>query len=419
MPTRTRYKVLAFCIALGAITYLDRVCIASTARLISADLGLSDKQMGFVFSAFTLAYGIFEIPTGWWGDRIGTRRVLARIVTWWSAFTIFTSFAFSYTSLLAVRFLFGIGEAGAWPNAARTFSRWFPSHERGRVQGIFFTGAHGGGAIAPILVTFLLGYMSWRMVFVVFGSVGFLWAFAWYRWFRDEPRDHPEVNEAERDLIEQGRGRAASHDLQGVPWTAILADRNVALLCSMYFAQSYGFYFFITWMPAYLARERGFSGMNVGIFAALPLLACVVADIFGGITTDVLSRRFGVRLGRALTAGTSFLIAAFCMFGGAAASDAKTAAVLLALGAGWSAFLLGASWSTCVDIAGPHSGVVSAFMNTAGQVGGFLSPIIIGYTLDLWQNWTVPLYITGGLFLMGAFCWLFIDPRRHIRGIEQ
>lgn len=414
MPTLIRYRVLAACIALGAITYMDRVAISITSKDIAADLGLSDFQMGFVFSAFTLAYGAFEIPTGWWGDRVGTRSVLTRIVTWWSTFTILTAAAFNYTSLLAIRFLFGAGEAGAWPNVGRTLSRWFPMQERGRAQGIFFTGAHGGAAVTPILITFLLQYMSWRVVFVLFGCIGFFWAAAWYRWFRNEPSEHPSVNGEELRHIEQGRGEAVHHDLKGVPWKRILTSRNVLLLCLAYFTQSYGFYFFITWLPAYLARERGFEAMKLGIYAALPMIFCVLADIFGGITTDVMSRRLGVRLGRALVAGSSFVLASVCMVAGTAAQDPPTAAVLLALASGWASFLLGASWSTCIDIAGPNAGVVGACMNTAGQIGGMLSPVVIGFVLKLWQNWSVPLYITGGLFIIGALCWVFIDPRVHI-----
>ena len=411
MTTRIRHRVLAACIALGAITYMDRVAISITSKDIAKDLGLSDYQMGFVFSAFTLAYAAFEIPTGWWGDRIGTRAVLTRIVVWWSSFTIFTAWAFNYASLLTIRFLFGIGEAGAWPNVGRTLSRWFPLHERGRAQGIFFTGAHGGGAVTPLLATFLLGYMDWRGVFIVFGSIGFFWAAAWYWWFRNEPRDHPSVSAAELALIESGRGEAEHHDLKGVPWKRILTSKNVLLLCMAYFSQSYGFYFFITWLPTYLARERGFEAIRLGLYAALPWICCVGADIFGGITTDWMSRKLGVRLGRALVAGSSFVFASVCMVAGTAADEPRTAAFLLALSAGWASFLLGASWGTALDIAGPNAGVVGACMNTAGQIGGILSPIVIGFVLKTWANWTVPLYVTGALFLLGAFCWLFIDPR--------
>ena len=189
--TRVRHKVLGMTMVLAAITYLDRVSISVARPDIARDLNLSPTQMGYVFSAFYLAYAAFEIPTGWWGDRIGTRRVLTRIVCWWSAFTVLTGVAFSYPSLLAIRFLFGAGEAGALPNAARTFSRWFPRQERGTAQGIFFMSMHLAGGLTPLLVTALLVYFSWRSLFALFGSLGFLWAVAWYRWFRDSPADHP------------------------------------------------------------------------------------------------------------------------------------------------------------------------------------------------------------------------------------
>lgn len=413
-PTQVRHKVLGFTILLGMVTYMDRVCISITSRDIQKDLSLTDFQMSLVFSAFTLAYGIFEIPTGYWGDRAGTRRVLTRIVTWWSAFTIATAAAFNYHSLLAIRFLFGAGEAGAWPNVGRTLSRWYPQSERGRAQGIFFTGAHFGAAFTPVLATWLLARMHWRWVFVIFGSVGFIWAVAWYRWFRDEPAEHRDVNEAERRHIELGRGPSGSHSLSGVPWGAIFSSPNVLLLCAAYFAQSYGFYFFLTWMPTYLARVRGFSDTNVGWFAGLPMLFCVISDIFGGVTADWASRRFGLRVGRASVAATSYLCASLCMLAGTAATEPRTAAVLLALAAGWASFLLGAAWGTVLDISGPNAGVVGGVMNTAGQIGGMLSPVILGYVVQTWSDWNYPLYLTGVLFLLGAVCWLFIDPRRPI-----
>ena len=196
-----RYRVLAFTVALAGITYLDRVCIAQTAQDVMRDLSLSTRQMSFVFSAFTIAYAIFEVPTGAWGDRIGARRLLTRIVIWWSSFTIATAAAFNFTSLLAVRFLFGAGEAGAFPNVSKTFSRWFPATERGTAQGIFFAGAHLGGGLTPLLVLALLHVLSWRMVFVVFGAIGFVWAAAWFVWFRDDPAEHSEVSAAELALI--------------------------------------------------------------------------------------------------------------------------------------------------------------------------------------------------------------------------
>ncbi len=412
--TRVRYKVLAFCVALAAVTYLDRVCIAILAPFIMEDLSLSKPQMGYVFSAFTLAYGIFEIPTGAWGDRIGTRKVLTRIVSWWSVFTILTATSFHYVYLLVVRFLFGAGEAGAWPNSARTLSRWFPASERATAQGIFFMGAHMAGGLTPLIVTALMGWMHWRSVLVLFGFTGFIWAFAWYRWFRDEPSQHPAVSAAEREYIEADRPPAASHDLKGIPWQKILKNRSVLGLCIMYFTQTYGFYFYITWLPTYLVQARGFSKETVGFYAGLPLLFSVIADFLGGITTDRLTRRFGVRAGRAAVGIGSFVFASLFMLVGASFDHPVTAIILISIAAAWSNFVLGAAWGAAVDVGGSHAGVVSAFMNTAGQVGGFLSPILLAYVVEDFHNWSAPLFITGGLYMLGAACWFWIDSREQV-----
>ncbi|MBI1789705.1 MAG: MFS transporter [Acidobacteria bacterium] len=412
--SRVRYRVLAFGVCLAAITYLDRVCISVTAKDIMRDLALSRIQMSFVFSAFSLAYAAFEIPTGWWGDRIGTRRVLSRIVAWWSSFTMATAAAFSYPSLLAVRFLFGVGEAGAWPNAARTFSRWFPASERGTAQGIFFIGAHLAGGLTPLLVTAMLRNMHWRQVFLSFGAIGFAWVVAWYRWFRDDPSEHPSVSPAELRKIQQGRRVESAHSLGGGQWKIALRNRNLIALCVMYFTQSYGFYFFITWLPTYLEKERGFTASKLGLLAGLPLLLSVLGDLFGGITTDAVGRRFGLRAGRCAVGAGSFLGAAAVMLAGTAASDPLVAAVLIAFSGLFTAFPLGACWGACIDIGGNHAGVISAAMNTAGQIGGMLSPIIVATVVEKLASWSAPLYLTGALYLVGASCWWFIDPRKPI-----
>src|SRR5690242_14758624 len=220
MNTHVRYRVVAFAVALAGVTYLDRVCISILAPSIMQDLALTRIQMSYVFSAFTFAYAIFEIPTAWWADRIGSRRVLTRIVMWWSGFTMLTGAAFNFPALLIVRFLFGVGEAGAWPNAARVFSRWIPERERGRVQGVFFAGAHLAGGLTPALVAWIALYLPWRLVFVIFGFVGLAWAAFWYRWFRDEPREHPAVNTAEAELIETTRGLPAGDVARGT-WSEV------------------------------------------------------------------------------------------------------------------------------------------------------------------------------------------------------
>jgi MFS family permease len=411
--TRVRHKVLAMTMVLGAITYLDRVTISITRPYVARDLDLSATQMGYVFSAFYLAYALFEIPTGWWGDRMGTRRVLTRIVCWWSAFTVLTGAAFSFPSMVAIRFLFGAGEAGALPNAARTFSRWFPRQERGTAQGIFFMSMHLAGGLTPLVVTALLVYFEWRSLFMLFGSLGFIWALAWYRWFRDSPAEHPGVGAAERDLIERGLGADTGQAPETTEWKQLLWNRTVVCLCLMYFTQAFGGAFYVTWLPTYLA-SRGLTGMTAGILAGLPLILSSAADLLGGVATDRAARRLGLRLGRITIGGGALAAAGLFTLASTTAASPITAAVLIALGGASSNFLLGAAWGTCVDIGRRRSGAVSAAMNTSGQVGAILSPILVAEVVRRFSQWSAPLYVTGVLFLLGALCWVWVDPTKPV-----
>jgi ACS family glucarate transporter-like MFS transporter len=411
--SRIRYRVLAMTMALAAITYLDRVTISVTRPFIARDLGLNPTQMGYVFSAFYLAYALFEIPTGWWGDKVGPRRILTRIVCWWSAFTALTGAVFSYPSLLATRFLFGAGEAGAWPNVARTFSRWFPREDRGKAQGIFFMGAHLAGGLTPLLVTALLVYFDWRSLFVLFGSIGFVWSLAWYRWFRDSPAEHAGVSDVERRIIARGVSADAGHALGRTDWTRLLVNRTVICLCLMYFTQTFGGAFYVTWLPTYLA-SRGLSGALGGILAGLPLILSVAADLLGGLATDTIGKRFGLRLGRITVGGGALAAAGLFTIAAALVDSPVIGATLIALGGASSNFLLGAAWGTCLDIGGRRSGAVSAAMNTSGQVGAIVSPIMVASVVQRFSTWTAPLYVTGGLFLLGAICWIGVDPTKPV-----
>jgi len=412
--SRVRYRVVAFLVAMAAVTYLDRVAIATLAPQIMRDLELSQIQMSFVFSSFTLAYALFEVPTAWWGERIGTRKVLTRIVGWWSTFTIATGSAFNHASLLGIRFLFGAGEAGAWPNAARTFSRWIPAQERGTVQGIFFAGAHLAGGLTPALVVWMAQYLHWRAVFAVLGSIGFIWAAAWYRWQRDEPTDHPQVSVEEAEFIVTNRGGGGAPHSGGRLWGRLFTHPGVLALYAAYFANTYGFYFLITWLPAYLEQRRGFSAGELSLFAGLPLILSVAADLTGGVTTDWMARRFGVRAGRVAVGCGAYAAASVAMFAATSAASARTSAVLIAAAAAASMFTLGASWATAIEIGGRNSGVVSAAMNTSGQIGGILSPIVLAFLVDRFADWSLPLIVMGGLYAVAALAWLVIDPRKPL-----
>ena len=280
--SRARGGVLTFAFLLAVVTYLDRICISAAAPFIMQDLQLTVLQMSVVFSAFTLAYSLFEIPSGWLGDVRGPRRVLTRIVLWWSGFTMLTGAARGFTSLVSIRFLFGGGEAGAFPNIARSFSRWFPASERGQANGILFLGSRVGGMLSAPVALFIIARWGWRASFAAFGTLGLAWAASWYAWYRDSPADHPAVNAEELAWIQQD---ASSHRDDGetaTPWRRLLASRNLWAICAMYFAFGYGLYFYFTWLPTYLIRELGFSVMSGGLFAALPFVLAGMADLFGG-----------------------------------------------------------------------------------------------------------------------------------------
>jgi len=318
----------------------------------------------------------------------------------------------SYPLLLVTRFLFGAGEAGAWPNVSRTFSRWFPRRDRGKVQGTFFMGAHLAGGLTPLLATALLVHMDWRTLFAVFGSIGFVWALAWYRWFRDTPAEHPAVSAAERAFIEEGNA-IAERPLAKTHWRSLLGNRTVVCLCLMYFTQTFGNAFYVTWLPTLLA-SRGLSVGMASILSGLPLTLSVIADLTGGLTTDKAVRHLGHRLGRIIVGGGALAAAGLFTIAAGIASSPIVAAVEISLGGAASNFLLGSAWSTCIDIGGRRAGAVSGAMNTSGQIGAIFSPIVIAQVSQRFASPNVSLYLTGVLFLLGSLCWLGVDPTKPV-----
>jgi len=405
-PTRARRTMLGFALGAMAVAYLDRVCISTAAPAIKADLGLDDAQMGYVFSAFTLGYALFEVPSGWLADRFGARLMLTRIVLWWSAMTAATGLAQGFTSLVAVRGLFGIGEAGVLPSLTRAFSRWLPVRERGGAFGLTLMAAALGGALTQPLVVALLAHFSWRQAFPIFGSVGVFYAAAWFVWFRDDPRAHRGVNVAELAVI--GTDPPTAH--AAVPWGALVRSRNLAALCAMYFGAIYGWYFYLTWLPTYLMRARGFDLAAVGWLAALPLLGIATGSLVGGLLADALTRRFGARIGLRTPGVIGLPLAALAIVAAALAQDPRTSAYCLAAAAGLAALGVAPGWSVCLAIGGRHAGVVSGAMNTFGNLGGVMSPIVVGWCLTLWGSWEAPLYSVAGFYVFAALCWLGVDP---------
>ena len=414
--SRVRYRVLAFAFALAVVTYLDRICISAAAPFIMADLGLSMLQMSVVFSAFTLAYSLFEVPSGWRGDVVGARRVLTRIVLWWSAFTMLTGAAWSLRVLVAIRFLFGAGEAGAFPNIQRSFSRWFPARERGRANGVLFLGSRLGGALAPALAIVLIQRWGWRASFVVFGALGVVWAALWHAWYRDSPAEHPAVDDRERAWIAQDAASpgAEPKERPDVPWRRLLTCPNLYAICGMYFAFGYGLYFYFTWLPTYLIRVLGFSALAGGFFAGLPFVLAGGADLAGGWLTDRLSQARGLRVGRCYLGCASFGGCALLLLASTQAASPVVKAVLLALALACADLALSACWAVCLDTGARYAGVVTGFMNTFGNLGGFVGPLVVGYAVERWGSWALPFSITAAVYAVGAVLWLAIDPRKQL-----
>jgi ACS family glucarate transporter-like MFS transporter len=413
-PSRVRMRVLAFAFLLTVITYLDRVCISAAAPAIMAELHISVLQMSGVFSAFILAYSLFEVPSGWLGDVRGPRRVLTRIVLWWSAFTMLTGAAQGLRSLVTIRFLFGAGEAGAFPNIIRSFARWFPLRERGRASGVMFLGSRLGGMLSAPIALLLIARLGWRLSFVVFGAIGVAWAAAWTWWYRDSPSDHPAVNAEELAWIEQDAGPAESH-APATPWRALLSSRSVWAICAMYAAYGYGLYFYLTWLPTYLITELGFSALGGGFFASLPFLLAGIADVVGGWLTDRLARQHGLRVARCGLGFAAFITSAGLLFATTLAPQATAKAALLALALGSADLALSAAWAAPLDVAAAHAGVITGLMNTFGNLGGLIGPWVVGWSVDRLHSWTVPFHITAVVYAAGAIAWLAVDPERRIR----
>ena len=407
-PSHARYWVIVFAVALAIIQYIDRVCISQAAPFISKDLGLNKGQMGWVFSAFTLAYALFEIPAGYLGDRIGPRKVLLRIVLWWSFFTVATGWAWNWVSLLVTRFLFGAGEAGAFPNLTKAFHRWLPLHERTRAQGIMWMSARLGGAFTPALVFLCLQCVTWRMAFLLFGVLGVVWAVIFFWWYRDNPRAVKQVNAAEAALLPV-EADAGNHFK--APWKLLVTSRTAWCLYGQYFACSYSFYFFITWFPTYLLEARHFDVGRGSLLAGMPLLLGACGSLFAGWIAPILSRRpGGVRSARRGLGVVGSVGAACLLIVPTWLTDPYLAVAAIALVGFCNDIQLPGAWTTCMDVGGKSVATLSGAMNMMGNIGGFVSSIVCGYIVQQTGNWNLAFYVTAGAYLLGAVCWLAMDP---------
>lgn len=445
--SRTRYWVVVFAIVLAVIQYIDRVAISQAKGHIAEDMGFTDAQMGSIFAAFGLSYALFEIPTGWMGDKLGARKVLARVVLWWSFFTAFTGFAWNFVSMWLTRFLFGAGEAGCFPNLTKAFSTWLPKNERTRAQSLMWMGARWGGAFTPLLVVLVMAFVNWRIAFQIFAALGVIWVIFFWRWFKDNPKDHPKVNAAELALLKENEKNISGHG--NVPWSKLVSRPSIWFLWLQYFCLSYGWYFFVTWLPDYLntsgrpilsnafllwidellksasISEELSLAIVKAILAGVPLFfggfgslfAGMVATklIAGGSSVVVVRRTFGF-IG--LAGAASLLMVSFYI------QDPLMAMLVMGLASFCNDMTMPGSWSSCMDIGGKYAGTVSGSMNMMGNFGGMAGPMVVGYVLtatavvsatgETIKNWELVFAISSIIYGLGAFCWLFIDPVRPL-----
>lgn len=404
-----RRIVLGLTLLLVAVAYLDRVCIATAAPTIRRELGLDAEQMGFVFSAFTLSYALFEVPSGYFADRFGPRLALTRIVAWWSIMTAATGLAAGFASLLALRFLFGIGEAGAFPSTARVYARWLPERERGWAFGLAIATGAVGGALTMKLVVWLLSWTTWRVAFAIFGAVGFAWAAIWWTFFTDDPRAHPRMGEEELRII----GESSARGPDRVPWGLVVRNKSLLVLCFMYAGAIYGWYFYLTWLPTYLKEARGFDLARAGTLSSLPLLGIAAGVWGGGYASDRLAARHGPA-GRRLPGVIGFPLAALATLAAATTSSSEAAAWFLTAAAGFGAAGVAPAWAVCLEIGGEHAGVISGAMNMFGNLGGTLCPIVVGYSVQRFSSWRLALGTVAALYVTSAVLWLLVDPGRKV-----
>jgi len=404
-----QHRVMGMLSLLAIITYVDRVCIGVAGPRMQDELGISPEAWGWVASVFFISYGAFEIPSGLLGDRIGPRKVLTRIVLWWSAFTSLTGIVASYPMLLLVRFCFGMGEAGAYPNASTVIGRWIPAHQRARAWGVIWMTSQIGAAISPLLVVPIMVRYGWRAAFFVFGFAGVLWAAAWYWWFRDWPHEKAGVTEAE--LTEIGTAPEGTH--AGMPWARALADSTFWRIAAIGACYVYALAFFQSWLQIYLVRGRGYTEAAL-ILSSLPYVVGGLANGAGGFLSDALVRRWGLTAGRRAVGVFGLSCAALFMAATIVTTSNVWALVFLSLA--YAGILLQQPnlCAVCLDTGRRHAGAALAFMNTASQAASVISSIAFGYLVGYSGNYNLPFIPMVVTLSIGALLWLKIDATHQV-----
>ena len=421
-----RWLLVFWLFILSAVSYLDRVNFSIANKFIVAAYHLSNVQFGKVISAMVVGYALFQTVGGRLAEYFGPRRVLTAGVIWWGIFTALTALvpAQAKNALLwfiIVRFLLGAGEAVVYPSANQFIARWIPVSERGIANGWIFAGVGAGGSGASLAVTYLMVNYGWHVSFWVCAVVGFFAAGIWYLIARDTPEEHPRVSTSELMRIQSGLTIPALRaDLQRpsqpptpIGWSRVLESREVWIVTLSYYCYGYVAWIFFGWFYPYLATVRGLDLKASAFYSMLPYLAMLVGCLLGGTINDRVTKLLGPRAGRCGIAGFGIAAAGIFIAFGAQVHSARLASVILAGGAGSLYLAQSSFWSVTADIAGGSSGSVSGFMNMGNQIGAAITASLTPWIAARF-DWTASFLVAAVLCLVGAACWLIVDPARTL-----
>ena len=424
--TKIRFYLTFWLFIISSVAFLDRTNISIAGLQISKEYGMGNQQLGWVFSAFLIGYALFQVPAGWLAARYGPRRVLTLSLVWWGVATGLTTMipagiAHAVFLLVSIRFALGAGEAVMYPSANQYVARWIPVDERGLINGLIFAGVGAGSGLTPPLLTWLILRHGWRSAFWFSAIVGVIAGGVWWLISRDTPEQHPYVSSGELRLIRRGGAEAAksqpgSHILpnpEGVPWGAILRRRDLRALMLAYFSFCYIAWIYFSWFFLYMSQVRGFDLKSSARYTMLPFISITVFCFLGGILSDRLTRRYGLRIGRCAIASIASVLTAVFLVLGSQVHSPQLAGFILAGGAGALYLSQSSYWSVSNDIAGHSSGVFSSMVNMGGQIGGAITASLTPCIAQRF-GWTTSFGTAAALAIVAAICWTVVHPEHSL-----
>ena len=409
--SRQRFILIGILFFHSVNTYMDRACIASAVDYIKRDLAISAETMGLVLGIFAVGYALFQVPAGWIADRLGPRKALTIVVSVWSVFTALTGAACNALQMLILRFLFGVGEAGAFPGAAQAFFRWLPVKDRGFAHGINFSGSRLGAAFSLFLMPWLIVQIGWRWTFAANGVIGIVWATIWLLWFRDDPKDNPRVDSAELAYIEEGRVNDFTATVKS-SFAEVFTSLNMSLAMVQYFASNVTFFISLTWLPSYLKNQWPDDPKAI-YWSAMPLIFAAFANwVAGGMVTRLYNK--GLHVGsRRITAIVGFVLGVFGLLMAAQTGNLYLFVFWFSLATFGVDMTLSPSWAFCNDIGGANSGAVSGSMNMVGNIGAALSAIAFPLLQNTQTGSANTFFVlAASLNVVAIGAWSLMNPNR-------